>query len=211
MFFFGIDFAYITSMEKRAPQNKKFGTIFLYVLTILLIHSCGRPLTYEGQSYLLDPDQDGVDSLYDNCPNVPNSSQLDSDSNGIGDACDDQTNAIIGTPSVGAVMISALPENGSCNNIRITFQDLSSNEYKFVVKRRYERAEYNDDDDLIMVPYYNTVKTIDVSESTYVSDHSIVDKWVYGYMENITYYVLTYFSTGSDDYVTSESIAIEGC
>ena len=43
----------------------------------------------------IDPDGDGVDSgsasgasVQDNCPNVPNANQLDTDVDGAGDACD---------------------------------------------------------------------------------------------------------------------------
>ena len=37
---------------------------------------------------VLDPDNDFVDTRIDNCPTVPNNSQMDSDNDGFGDACD---------------------------------------------------------------------------------------------------------------------------
>jgi cysteine-rich repeat protein len=36
-----------------------------------------------------DPDQDGIDTLQDNCPFVNNSDQVDSDDDGVGDECDE--------------------------------------------------------------------------------------------------------------------------
>lgn len=43
---------------------------------------------------VIDTDEDGIEDYQDNCPNVANVDQLDSDSNGIGDACDNVQNNI---------------------------------------------------------------------------------------------------------------------
>jgi len=43
---------------------------------------------------LADPDGDGIGNTFDNCPNVSNLNQADSDHNGIGDACDTKTQTI---------------------------------------------------------------------------------------------------------------------
>ncbi|XP_031564283.1 uncharacterized protein LOC116299704 isoform X2 [Actinia tenebrosa] len=41
-----------------------------------------------GSGDQVDTDGDGIGNLCDNCPNVPNTNQLDSNQNGYGDACD---------------------------------------------------------------------------------------------------------------------------
>ena len=46
-----------------------------------------------------DPDGDGVPDTMDNCPEDPNSDQLDSDGDGAGDACDPGSAGILLPPT----------------------------------------------------------------------------------------------------------------
>jgi hypothetical protein len=53
-----------------------------------------------------DTDMDGIPDATDNCPYTPNTDQLDSNGNGIGDACDSDTSA------VGVLVPDEAPETG---------------------------------------------------------------------------------------------------
>ncbi|MFO0747359.1 MAG: hypothetical protein U1F43_17080, partial [Myxococcota bacterium] len=51
-------------------------------------HLAGQVDDFVLETVVPDPDDDGVDVCRDNCPDDPNPDQLDSDDDGLGDACD---------------------------------------------------------------------------------------------------------------------------
>jgi len=63
-------------------------TSFMDALTSA-VEDCGTPC--------VDIDGDGITTSEDNCPNVINPDQLDSDQDGIGDACDDCNGIVFAT------------------------------------------------------------------------------------------------------------------
>ena len=70
---------------------KRFLIILTSLLVICLFFSCGRESTSILPNQVeadKDDDNDGVLNENDNCPDDYNPSQLDTDDNGIGDACD---------------------------------------------------------------------------------------------------------------------------
>ena len=70
----------------------------MHIQALLLIHYLLLGQEDSNHNYIgdacegdKDTDQDGIPDEQDNCPNVPNSDQLDSDDDDIGDACDDDS------------------------------------------------------------------------------------------------------------------------
>ncbi|MEK6777694.1 MAG: PKD domain-containing protein [bacterium] len=60
----------------------------IFVVYLLVLLNTAMP------SWALDSDGDGIDDGLDNCPNTYNPSQIDLDSDGMGDACDDYTDSL---------------------------------------------------------------------------------------------------------------------
>lgn len=61
-----------------------------------------------------DRDQDGIPDDEDNCPEVPNEDQLDSDQNGVGDACQEEQPEPEPEPNPNETQFEATAEGGSC-------------------------------------------------------------------------------------------------
>ena len=79
-------------LQKKSPMKiTKLTLLCLLCVTTLVTLSCNDqespepPTTGSG----VDSDNDGIDDDVDNCPNVPNNNQADTNNDGIGDACDD--------------------------------------------------------------------------------------------------------------------------
>lgn len=59
----------------------KFSPTVIPVILVVILY-------LGGDKYFADSDGDGINDIRDNCPNVPNPSQIDSDNDKIGDDCD---------------------------------------------------------------------------------------------------------------------------
>ena len=64
-------------------------------ITITISDGTESSLTSFNITVLADQDHDGVIDLIDNCPTIDNEDQLDSDENGVGDACELVTNVVL--------------------------------------------------------------------------------------------------------------------
>ncbi|MCI5072766.1 thrombospondin type 3 repeat-containing protein [bacterium] len=183
--------------------------LIAFSITLLAIQNCARPLTYEGQSYLTDPDGDGVDSIYDNCPNVYNPApQIDSDGNGIGDACDIAP-VDLGTAFANAVLVSADIDSGSCQR-RIVWEDLSNNESKFEIWIRYEQFEWDQNDEPSMVEYEYDIDSIYISDPSTAEQRSYIDDTPHSQMEGVYYKIITSYDDGSKK-ETNWLYSYDGC
>ena len=64
----------------------KLYKILLFTILALAVINCKND---DDRISLADADSDSIIDLEDNCPNTPNTAQVDSDEDGIGDVCDE--------------------------------------------------------------------------------------------------------------------------
>ncbi|MCI5072765.1 hypothetical protein MRY82_07500 [bacterium] len=127
-------------MINQRKTRLKFYTIMMLAVISLFLHGCGRPLTYDGQSFLTDPDGDQVDSIYDNCPNVYNPTQIDSDNNGLGDACEDVSSS---NESPSLYSMELLNVDGTSCSRKIVWEDKSMDEVQVQIIKKYKRVSFD--------------------------------------------------------------------
>ncbi|MCI5071589.1 fibronectin type III domain-containing protein [bacterium] len=107
---------------------------------LLLVQSCGRELTYSGTPFDIhsqngaDLDLDNIADLEDNCPTVYNPNQVDSNYDGLGDAC---------TPAaeLSDPLLSIVEEQSSLQSILLTWTNNNSN-VSYILKRKINDNSY---------------------------------------------------------------------
>lgn len=71
---------------KGSPFNKAISIFAICLLSFFLFHNCSNEEVGIANT---DIDADSIPNAIDNCPAIANADQIDTDNDGIGDACDD--------------------------------------------------------------------------------------------------------------------------
>ncbi|GAG35823.1 unnamed protein product, partial [marine sediment metagenome] len=96
-----------TLFDYRPGEAPPFGTISVDSML-------GGGVTVSGGTCPSDTDGDGVPNTFDNCQQVPNTDQIDTDGDGQGDACDsDDDNDTIPDPSDNCPLVSNADQTDS--------------------------------------------------------------------------------------------------
>ena len=112
----------------------KFRVLGLVLVSAFFLAQCGglqvNDLDINAETFT-DTDGDLVVDASDNCPNLVNADQADSDNDGIGDICDSVDNNITIPSPVSNVIIS---DTGNCE-VTVTWNDNSNDEDEFYLTR----------------------------------------------------------------------------
>mgnify|MGYP002078288767 CR=1 FL=1 len=111
---------------------------FLSIIALVGLQSCGRSLDSSGSFFELnnnDADFDGIANYSDNCPDIYNPNQVDSDYNGLGDAC--TTHYELTGP-----LLSIVEEASSVQSILLTWTQNNNDVSSYIVKRKINDNSY---------------------------------------------------------------------
>lgn len=123
-------------------SNKKTFLFILPVLSMvacLALQSCGRSLDSSGSFFNLnhnDTDLDGIPNYSDNCLDIYNPNQVDSNYDGLGDACTIAN-------ELTQPLLSIVEENSTAQSILLTWTQNNYDVLSYIVKRKINDSSYN--------------------------------------------------------------------
>lgn len=102
-------------------MNQRFKTIFLLILTLFMNQCAGHSICGATLSPENDADADCITDDDDNCPNIANSDQTDTDEDEVGDVCDSDSASFQNTLQDSTLSIEIAPENTTTDTGKIIY------------------------------------------------------------------------------------------